>query len=164
MHSSNCRSKTTNFPAGCGLKQSLSNPHTQKQHESRKNRSIVKPPGNATRKLIATLRPSRNMPFRTIAQIHASIEWALFYTCYHHPFEYVITRLKLTAQAEHSVLLAKAAEKAGCAAEFWFQADSGGEVNWTSKTEKQSWRQFSPSQFFRVSSDESHPLRRIAAS
>lgn len=145
-------------------KQSLSNPHTQKQHEKPKEPFDSEANWRRYPKLIANLRPSRNMPFRTIAQIHASIEWALFYTCYHHPFEHVITRLKLTAQAEHSVLLAKAAEKAGLAPpSFGFRPIREGKLIdfQNGKTELETVLAIA---IFQASSDESHPLRRIAAS
>lgn len=60
-------------------KQSLSNPHTQKQHEKPKEPFDSEANCQRYPKLIANLRPSRNKPFRSIAQIYASIEWALFY-------------------------------------------------------------------------------------
>jgi len=64
-------------------------------------------------KLIANLRLSRNSPFRSITQIHAAIEWALFYACCHRPVESVIAKLKLTPQDQHATLLEQAAQAIG---------------------------------------------------
>ena len=64
-------------------------------------------------KLVARLRLPQSASFHSIAQIYASIEWALFYACCHRPFESVIARLKLTAQAEHPAMLADAAKDVG---------------------------------------------------
>lgn len=63
--------------------------------------------------LVANLRPSRNSPFLSIAQIHAAIEWALFYACFLRPVESAIAKLKLTAQDQHAVLLEQAAKAVG---------------------------------------------------
>ena len=96
-------------------KQSLRNPRTQK-HDKRP-REPFDSEGNSQRypNLVKTLRPSRDMAFRSIEKIFASIEWALFYACCQRPFEHVIIRLKFTAQGEHSAMLAEAAENAGLA-------------------------------------------------
>lgn len=145
-------------------KQSLSNPHRQNQDKKPKEPFDSEANRQRYPKLIANLRPSRNMSFRSIAQIYASIEWALFYACYHHPFEHVITRLKLTAQAEHSALLAKAAEKAGLAPpNFGFRPIREGKLIdfQNGKTELETVLAIA---ILQASSDESHPLRRIAAS
>ncbi|AEG00704.1 hypothetical protein [Methylomonas methanica] len=64
-------------------------------------------------KLIASLRPSSNAEFRTFAKIHASIEWALFYSCCVRPYKEVIVKLKFTEQSQHPVLLAQAAQTIG---------------------------------------------------
>ncbi|ELG7181745.1 TPA: hypothetical protein N1910_003949 [Pseudomonas aeruginosa C40A] len=64
-------------------------------------------------KLIASLRPASNADFRTLAKIHASIEWALFYACSVRPFKNVITTLRHTEQSQHAALLVKAAQTIG---------------------------------------------------
>jgi len=142
----------------------LRSPHTQKQNEKSKEPFDSEANWQRYPKLIANLRPSRNMSFCSIAQIYASIEWALFYACCHHPFEHVITRLKLTAQAEHSALLAKAAEKAGLAPpNFGFRPIREGKLIdfQNGKTELETVLAIA---IFQASSDESHPMLRIAAS
>nr|WP_199897432.1 hypothetical protein [Acetobacter persici] len=65
-------------------------------------------------KLIANLRPSKNRQFRTLAKIHASIEWALFYACCVRPFKDVIITLTCTEQSEHAALLEQVARDLGC--------------------------------------------------
>lgn len=60
-------------------------------------------------KLIASLRPATNAEFRTLAKIHASIEWALFYACCVRPFKNVIATLRFTEQSQHAALLVQAA-------------------------------------------------------
>lgn len=145
-------------------KLSLSNPHTQKQNEKSKEPFDSEANWQRYPKLIANLRPSRNMPFRSITQIYASIEWALFYACCHRPFEHVITRLKFTAQAEHSALLAEAAERVGLAPqELGFRAIREGKFI-DFHNEKAELETVLAIAILQASSDESHPLRRIAAS
>lgn len=145
-------------------KQSLSNPRASepdaKPKEPFENDAIRQ----RYPKLVFSLSLSRNMLFRSIAQTYASIEWALFYACCHRPFEHVITRLKLTAQAKHSALLAKAAEKTGLASpNFGFRPIREGKLIdfQNGKTELETVLAIA---IFQASSDESHPLRRIAAS
>lgn len=65
-------------------------------------------------KLIVNLRPSKNRQFRTLAKIHASIEWALFYACCVRPFKDVIITLTCTEQSEHAALLEQIARDLGC--------------------------------------------------
>lgn len=60
-------------------------------------------------KLIASLRPATSAEFRTLAKIHASIEWALFYACCVRPFKNVIATLRFTEQSQHAALLVQAA-------------------------------------------------------
>ncbi len=64
-------------------------------------------------KLIASLKPASNAQFRTIAKIHASIEWVLFYACCVRPFKDVVTTLKYTEQSQHAALLEKSARAIG---------------------------------------------------
>lgn len=97
-------------------KVSLSNPRPPRTGDS--NQRLREPFENdATSqrypKLVSNLRPSRNAPFRSITQIYASIEWALFYACCCRSFEDVIAKLKFTGQPEHPALLWGAAEGIG---------------------------------------------------
>lgn len=142
----------------------LSNPHTQKYSEKAKEPFDSEANRQRYPKLIANLHPSRNMSFRSIAQIYSSIEWALFYACCNHSFEHVITRLKLTAHAEHSALLAKAVEKTALAlpsSGFWSIREGKLIAFQDGKAELETVLAIA---ILQASSDEYHPLRRIAAS
>ena len=96
-----------------GWKQALSNPRLEKQDAAPKEPFDNDSNWQRYPKLIANLRSSRHSPFRSIAQIHAVIEWALFYTCYRQSVESVITRLKLTVQEQHPALLEQASKTIG---------------------------------------------------
>ena len=61
-------------------------------------------------KLLANLRPDRLRQFRSIEQIHAAIEWALFYSCVQREYGRALRKLQLTVQSEHPSVLRKAAE------------------------------------------------------
>ena len=145
-------------------KHSLSNLRIQKLDEKPKEPFDSEANRQCYPKLIANLRPSRNMPFRSIAQIYASIEWALFYAGYRRPFEHVITRLKFTAQAEHSALLAESAEKVGLAPpKLSFRPIREGKLI-DFQSEKAELETVLAIAILQANVDESHPLRRIAAS
>lgn len=64
-------------------------------------------------KLIARLRPSGKAQFRNLADIYASIEWAMFYSCCIRPFKNPVATLKYSEQSQHPVLLEQAAESIG---------------------------------------------------
>ena len=145
-------------------KQSLRNPRTQK-HDKRP-REPFDSEGNSQRypNLVKTLRPSRDMAFRPIEKIYASIEWALFYACCQRPFEHVIIRLKFTAQGEHSAMLAEAAENAGLAPpKFGFRPIREGKLI-DFQNAKAEFETVLAIAILQASSDQSHPLRLIAAS
>jgi hypothetical protein len=94
-------------------KQSLSNPRQDKEDTTPKE-----PYDNDTNwgrypKLVFNLRLRRKTKHRSIEQIHATLEWAMFYVCAQRPFETVVRPLRLTNQAEHPRLLKVAAEKIG---------------------------------------------------
>jgi hypothetical protein len=148
----------------CDWKLLLSNPHTQENDKKLKEPFDSKANWQRYPKLIPNLRPSRNVTFRTIAQIYAAIEWALFYACCHHPFEHVITRLKFTAQVEHSTLLAKAAENTGLAPpNFGFRPIREGKLI-DFQNEKADLETVLAIAILQASNDASHPLRSIATS
>ncbi len=63
--------------------------------------------------LISNLRLDRNKRYRSIEQIHAILEWALFYTCAQRSFDTVVNQLKITHQSGHSNLLKEAGRKIG---------------------------------------------------
>lgn len=96
-----------------GWKQSLSTPRPEKPDATPKEPFDSDVNLQRYPKLIANLRPSRNSPFRSIAKIHASIEWALFYCCCRRPVESVTNRLKFTTQDQHPALLEQAAKAIG---------------------------------------------------
>lgn len=64
-------------------------------------------------KLLANLRLLRGAAFHSLAQIYASIEWALFYASCRRPFESAVATLKFTAQTDHPALLDDAAKQVG---------------------------------------------------
>jgi hypothetical protein len=96
-----------------GWKQSLSHPRPEKQDDKPKESFCSGANLQSYPNLIANLRPLRISPFRSIAQIYASIEWALFYSCCRRPVESVTARLKFTAQDQHPALLGQAAKAIG---------------------------------------------------
>ncbi len=63
--------------------------------------------------LIARLRPSGKAQFRNLADIYASIEWALFYSCSIRSFKNSVARLRYSELRQHPVLLEQAAESIG---------------------------------------------------
>lgn len=142
-------------------KQSLHNPRSQKLD------AISKEPfDNDTNwqrypKLIANLRPSKYTKFRSIMEIHASIEWALFYVCCRCPFEAVITKFKLTAQAQHPELLANGATNIGLILpQSGFRSIKEGKLV-AFQNEKASLETVLAIAILQASDDASHPLHRI---
>lgn len=94
-------------------KQLLSTSGLSKQDSRRKEPFETDTNWQRYPKLIASLKPASNTRFRTLAKIHASIEWALFYACCLRPFNDVITTLKFTEQRLHAALLVQAAQTIG---------------------------------------------------
>jgi hypothetical protein len=114
------------------------------------------------RKLVTNLRRPNNghLP---LAQIYASIEWALFYACYHRPFEGAITRLTFAVQGEHPALLAAAAQEVGLIVpQLGFRPVREGKLRafQTGKAELETLLSIA---LLQAQGDEAHPLRRIAA-
>jgi hypothetical protein len=144
-------------------KLSLSNPRSQKQDA--KPKEPFENDSNRKRypKLVANLRPSQNEQFRSIAKIHASIEWALFYACCRHSFENVITKLKFTGQLEHSALLGNVAKSVGLEPpEFDFRSIREGKLL-DFQNGKAEFGTVLAIAILQAESNESHPLRRIAS-
>lgn len=94
-------------------KQTLSTPQLEKRNAAPKELFDNEHNRQRYPNLILNLLTSWNDPFRSIAQIHAAIEWTLFYACYRRSVESVITRLKLTVQEQHPALLERAAKIIG---------------------------------------------------
>lgn len=115
-------------------------------------------------KLVASLRPSQEKQFRSIAKIYASIEWALFYVCCRSPLENAISKLKFTGQSQHPKLLESAALSFGLEAqEHNFRPIREGKILdfHSGKAELDTVLAIN---ILQAQVDESHPLRRIAFS
>lgn len=94
-------------------KHGLSNPRKNKQAKAQ-----LEPYDNDINRgrypnLVSILRLRRNTQHRSLEQIHAAIEWAMFYACAQRSFDTAVNRLRLINQSEHSGLLKEAAEKIG---------------------------------------------------
>lgn len=148
-------------------KQSLSNPRPSNPGDlDKRPKEPFENDANWQRypKLVANLRPSRNARFRSIAQIQASIEWALFYACCRHPFEDVITKLKFTGQPEHNALLENAARSIGLELqEHDFRPIREGKLL-DFENAKAELGTVLAIAILQAQEDESHPLRRVASS
>jgi hypothetical protein len=113
-------------------------------------------------KLISILRLMSNRN-RTIEQIHAALEWAMFYTCARRPYSTAIDQLRLRNQSEHPNLLMKAAEKVGInPPQCGFLPVLGGKLDdfLSGKAEMGTVVSIA---LLMAESDVLHPLRRIAA-
>jgi len=114
-------------------------------------------------KLLHTLRMGRDRQHRSIDQIHAAMEWALFYSCAQRQYASAVDQLKLTNQSEHPASLQKAAK------EISLDLPPGGLFPVTDgklddfldgKAELGTVLSLS---LLMAADDLSHPLRRIAA-
>jgi hypothetical protein len=94
-------------------KQQLRTPYMEDQ--GAKLKELFETEANVQRypKLIANLRPSGKAQFRSLANIYASIEWALFYSCCVRPIKNLVAKLRHSEQSKHPVLLEQAAESIG---------------------------------------------------
>lgn len=148
-------------------KESLRNPHPPKpddQNKRPKDPFDNDPNCQHYPKLIASLRPSRNTPFRSISKIHASLEWALFYVGCRRPFENTITTLKFTGQLNHSALLKNAAQSVGLELlDFDFRPIPEGKLIDFQKGQAELGTVLAIA-ILQAEQDESHPLHRIASS
>lgn len=113
-------------------------------------------------KLLANLRLSRDASFHSIAQIHASIEWALFYACSGRPFENAIRTLKFTAQTDHPTLLADAAKRVGLTLPLFGMRPirDGKLIDFTDG--RADFATLLSIALLQARDDDSHPLHRIA--
>jgi hypothetical protein len=148
-------------------KESLRNPRPPKPDDPDKRpKELFDNDANWQRypKLVASMRPSRNTPFRPISKIHASLEWALFYACYRRPFEDAIATLKFTGPLEHSALLGNAAQSVGLELpEFGFRPIPEGKLFDFENGQAELGTVLAIA-ILQAMKDESHPLRRIALS
>jgi hypothetical protein len=115
-------------------------------------------------KLLASLRLPRSASFHSIAQIYASIEWALFYACGRRPFEKAVATLKFTAQADHPALLADAAAQLGLMPlPFGFKPVKEGKLR-DFESGKAELATLLSIAMLQAQHDDSHPLHRVASS
>jgi hypothetical protein len=113
--------------------------------------------------LISNLRLRRHQQFRSIEQIHAAIEWALFYSCVQRSYTSAVQQLKLIPQSEHPTLLQKAADtlSLGLPPGGLFPVREGKlEGFLEGKAELGTLLSLS---LLMAADDASHPLRQIAA-
>jgi hypothetical protein len=114
-------------------------------------------------KLIASLKPASNAQFRTLAKIHASIEWALFYACCVRPFKDIIATLKYTEQSQHAAFLEQSAQAIGLEQPSQgFRPIREGKLR-----DFENGRAYQETvlaiAILQARNDEGHPLRRLAA-
>ncbi len=141
---------------------------TQRQMPSQ-NKKSKEPYDNESnwgnyRNLISNLSShiKHDRQYRSIEEIHFSLEWALFYSCYQYPYDHAVNMLKLRNQSEHTALLQAAAE------ELSLELPKGG--LYPVKEGKLNDFLNGKAEFGTVlslalliaESDTSHPLRRIA--
>ncbi|GIW92911.1 MAG: hypothetical protein KatS3mg110_0952 [Pirellulaceae bacterium] len=113
--------------------------------------------------LVSCLRPGRHRRYRSIEQIHAALEWALFYTCVEREYFSAVQELKLTNQSEHTLLLQEAAQKLSLELpEKGFFPIREGKLNdfLGGKAELVTVLSLC---LLMAAADTAHPLRRIAA-
>lgn len=114
-------------------------------------------------KLVANLRPPQNRQFRSISQIHASIEWAMFYACCNGPFEDVIVKLKIAGQSGHPTMLCNAANNIGLEPpKSGFKSIRDGKL-FDFQNAKAELGTVLAITILQAEKDEVHPLRRIAS-
>ena len=145
-------------------KESLRNPRPPKPDSKQKEPFENDANWQRYPKLLPNLRPLKNAQFRSISSIHASLEWALFYACYRHPFDDAIRTLKFTKQLEHSALLGKAAQSVGLELpgfDFWPIPE--GKLLAFKDGHAELWTVLAIA-ILQAEKGESHPLRRIASS
>lgn len=146
--------------------QSLSNTRIPKLGDSKER--LNEPFDNNTNwqlfpKLIASLRPSRKTSFRSLSEIYASLEWALFYACSRRSFKRAVMQLRFAKQLEHPDLLASAARHVGLLPpKHGFRAIPEGKLL-DFENGQAALGTVLAITVLQAEMDESHPLRRIAS-
>jgi hypothetical protein len=115
-------------------------------------------------KLLAKLRPERGQSFRSLSQIYACLEWALFYVCCRRPFEASIVKLNFTSRPEHDALLRAAAGRIGL---VWPQRGVKPIVEGKLLDFKEGKAELSTVlaiAILQAEQDRSHPLNRLVTS
>lgn len=145
-------------------KQSLSNNGYEKQEV--RTKEAFENDENLKRypELIDNLRPTKNTSFRSISQIHASLEWALFYACIYRSFESVISELKFTSSSEHTERLERASKSIGLETKLdYFRGIKDGKLL-NFKEGKAELETLLAIAILQAEQDFSHPMRQIAIS
>jgi hypothetical protein len=144
-------------------KQSLSNPRPDTQDMALTESYDTDANQGRFPNLISNLRLRRNTQHRSIEQIHAALEWALFYVCAQRPYDTAVNQLRLTNQSEHPDLLKSAAERVGLnLPQYGFRPVLGGKLDdfLSGKAEMGTVLSIA---LMMTEKDSSHPLHRIAA-
>ncbi|GAB4137645.1 MAG: hypothetical protein Kow0040_24460 [Thermogutta sp.] len=145
-------------------KEALSNPRSQQLPLKEEPKEPFENEANCRRypELIANLRLSRRASFRSISQIHASIEWALFYVSSARPFEEAIAQLTFTKQQEHPRLLDDAARRVGLKSpKYGFRPIPEGKLRVFREGQAELGTVVAIA-LLQAVKDGSHPLRRVA--
>lgn len=145
-------------------KHSLSNPRLGESDA--RTKEVFESSANRQRypKLLANLGLPRSASFHSIAQIYASIEWALFYAICRRPFERAVATLKFTAQADHPALLANAATQVGLTSPpFGFKPVREGKLR-DFESGKAEFTTLLSIAILQAQGDDSHPLHHVASS
>lgn len=143
-------------------RQRLANPQTERQAETPKqpyhnDANLGKYP-----KLVLNLRLKRNRQHRSIGQIYAGLEWALFYACARHPYDAVIKKLRLANLSDHPELLRRAAERIGLRLpQRGLRPVLRGKLDDFLSGEAEMGTVLSLS-LLQAEQDDRHPLRRVA--
>lgn len=143
-------------------KQSLSNPRRDKQDMTPKEPYDTETNQGRFPNLIFNLRLRRNTQNRSIEQIHAALEWALFYVCVQCPYDTAVKRLRLANQLEHPDILKRAAEQVGLTVpQYGFRPVLGGKLDdfLSGKAEMGTVLSIA---LVMAENDAAHPLHRIA--
>jgi hypothetical protein len=144
-------------------KKGLSNPKQDKQDTLPEEPYENEANWGRYRNLVSNLRLRQNTPHRSIEQIHAALEWALFYSCVRRPYDTAVNQLRLTNQSEHPNLLAAAAREVGLnPPEYGFRPVWGGKLDGFVNGKAEMGTVLSIA-LLMGGSDDSHPLRRVAA-
>lgn len=113
--------------------------------------------------LIYNLRMRRNSKFRSLRQIYASLEWALFYSAVQRNYGFVVDRLSIIDPITHAEIVKAAAEHIGLVIpRCGFVSILAGKLDsFVSGAGADMWTVLSISLLL-ADEDPSHPLWRIA--
>ena len=113
--------------------------------------------------LVHALRPPRGMQRRSVEDIYASLEWALYYTCEMHDPQLAIRRLKHETGNNYSQWLSGIAEELGFnVPRYGFRAMLGGKFK-DYLDQKPEMETVLGIALLQAEADYEHPLRKIAS-